>query len=82
MSRLKLLSMDNIVEKVVRWLWHPYISRGKLTIVQGDPGEGKTTLVLALVVLLTTGRASPGSTECMTACNVIYQTAEDGLPTP
>ena len=63
----------------MRWLWYPYIPLGKLTIVQGDPGEGKTTLVLALIASLTRGEALP---ECNTAeppITVIYQTAEDGL---
>ena len=29
----------------VRWLWYPYIAIGKITLLQGDPGDGKTTLV-------------------------------------
>lgn len=76
---LKLITMSEIAREAVKWLWHPYIPQGKVTIIQGDPGEGKTTLVLALVALLTRGEPLP---ECKTAAepiNVIYQTAEDGL---
>ena len=42
---LKLISMGEIRAEEVKWLWYPYLPRGKLTIVQGDPGEGKTTFV-------------------------------------
>jgi predicted ATP-dependent serine protease len=79
MSNLKLLRLSDVPEEAVRWLWYPYLPRGKLTIVQGDPGEGKTTFVLALVALLTTGRPMPESLAATESCNVIYQTAEDGL---
>lgn len=39
----------------MQWLWHPYIPFGKLTIIQGDPGEGKTTLALRLAAACATG---------------------------
>ncbi len=40
MSKLKLLTMSDIPAEEVRWLWYPYLPRGKITIIQGDPGEG------------------------------------------
>ena len=43
--------------QVVTWLWYPFISYGKLTIVQGDPGDGKTTLVLNIAAKLSKGEA-------------------------
>lgn len=76
---LKLISMSDIQTEEVRWLWHPYIPQGKVTIIQGDPGEGKTTLVLALVALLTRGRPLPERDRALPPMTVIYQTAEDGL---
>ena len=45
---LKLIHMEDVVSKEVEWLWYPYIPYGKITIIEGDPGEGKTTLVLML----------------------------------
>ena len=54
-QQLKLLAMSDIQAEKVRWLWQPYLPRGKITIVQGDPGDGKTTFVLALAALLTRG---------------------------
>lgn len=47
--------MDMIQSQAVQWLWYPYIPYGKITIVQGGPGEGKTTLVLNLAALLSQG---------------------------
>ena len=58
---LKLISMKDVQAEEVQWLWYPYIPLGKLTIVQGDPGEGKTTFVLAVVAALTRGEALPES---------------------
>ena len=76
---LKLISMGEISAEEVKWLWYPYLPRGKLTIVQGDPGEGKTTFVLAVIAALTRGEALPESEQALEPLNVIYQTAEDGL---
>ncbi len=42
-KELKIISLSEIKTEEVKWLWYPYIPFGKVTIVQGDPGEGKTT---------------------------------------
>ena len=75
---LRMICMDSIQAVPVTWLWYPYIPYGKITIIQGDPGEGKTTLVLHLAAALTQGRC-PGSEEVCEPVTVIYQTAEDGM---
>mgnify|MGYP003482544444 CR=1 FL=1 len=46
MSNLKLINMEDVEVEEVKWLIYPFIPYGKITIIQGDPGEGKTTLVL------------------------------------
>lgn len=75
---LKLIKMSNIKSKKVEWLWYPYIPFGKITIIQGDPGEGKTKLALELGAKLTKGEHFD-SEQKLEPMNVIYQTAEDGL---
>lgn len=78
MAELKIISMDEVQSKEVNWLWYPYIPYGKITIIQGDPGEGKTTLVLQIIARLTKGESIIDEKE-QSPINVIYQTAEDGL---
>ena len=76
---LKIINMQDVEATEVKWLWYPYIPYGKITIIQGDPGEGKTTLVLNLAALLTRGEKLPESDEDSEPINVLYQSAEDGL---
>ncbi|HYE09406.1 MAG TPA: AAA family ATPase [Patescibacteria group bacterium] len=81
MNNLKIISMDTIETEEIKWLWYPYIPYGKLTIVQGDPGDGKTTFMLKLASKLSNGKCF-GDSEVEAnrePINVIYQTAEDGL---
>ena len=77
----RLINMEEVEAREVNWLWYPYIPYGKLTIVQGDPGEGKTTFILHLAALLTKGEALPceETAEGREPVNVIYQNAEDSL---
>ena len=76
--QLKLIHMNDVQETKTHWLWYPYIPYGKITIIQGDPGEGKTTLVLHLAAALTRGEML-GSEDHREPVTVIDQTAEDGL---
>ena len=86
---LKLINMEQVEVEKIDWLLYPFIPFGKVTIVQGDPGEGKTTMVLQINAKLTKGEAVLPSNSDESALeektmdlepvNVIYQTAEDGL---
>ena len=80
---LKLIHMDQVEVEEIEWLFYPFIPYGKVTIIQGDPGEGKTTVVLQIIAKLTKGEPILNEiTEEETGVkpiNVIYQTAEDGL---
>ena len=75
---LKLISLEDVAVEPVRWLWYPYIPLGKLTILHGDPAEGKTTLALWIAAACSRGQALPGG-ENSEPLTVLYQTAEDGL---
>ena len=55
-TELQMIKMSEIQSQVVTW-WYPFISYGKRTIVQGDPGDGKTTLVLNIAAKLSKGEA-------------------------
>lgn len=70
---------SNITPKSVDWFWYPYIPYGKLTLIQGDPGEGKSTFVLNLAALLSQGRPMPDGSIIPEPGVAIYQCAEDGV---
>ena len=78
-TELKLIQMSDVEAEEVSWLWYPYIPYGKLTIIQGDPGDGKTTMVLNLAAKLSRGELFEEGKEITGPVNIIYQTAEDGL---
>ena len=85
-TELRLINMENVAVEEVEWLLYPFIPYGKATIIQGDPGEGKTTMVLQIIAKLTKGEpvlpvidGEEEPAERAEPVNVIYQTAEDGL---
>jgi len=78
-TELQMIKMSEIQSQEVSWLWFPFIPYGKLTIVQGDPGDGKTTLVLNIVAKLSKGEGLDSQMKLKEPLNVLYQTAEDGL---
>ena len=78
-TELRMIRMSEIQSQEIEWLWYPFIPYGKLTIVQGDPGDGKTTLVLNIAAKLSKGECLDEDMKLTEPVNVIYQTAEDGL---
>ncbi len=68
---LKLINMADVEATEVKWLWYPYIPYGKITIIQGDPGEGKTTLILNLAAMLSKGDKLPESEIKMLCCQKV-----------
>lgn len=54
-TELKMIKMSEVQSQEIEWLWYPFIPYGKLTIVQGDPGDGKTTLILNIAAKLSKG---------------------------
>lgn len=78
MEELKIIKASDIEVEDIDWLWYPYIAFGKLTILQGDPGSGKTMVALDIAARLSAGNPLPFSDELLEPINIIYQTAEDG----
>ena len=75
---VKIIRMSDVELTPVEWLWKPYLPFGKLSVLQGNPGEGKTYFAMHLAAACTNGKLLPNM-ESMEPFNVIYQTAEDGL---
>ena len=75
---VKIIRMSDVELTPVDWLWKPYLPFGKLSVLQGNPGDGKTYFAMHLAAACTNGKLLPNM-ERMEPFNVIYQTAEDGL---
>lgn len=73
--------LSEVEPEELTWLWPAYIPLGKLTIIDGDPGLGKSMLTLDLGARVTTGDAMPdGSRGVVTGpASVVLLTVEDGL---
>ena len=60
---LEIIKASEIEPKEVKWLWYPYIPFGKVTLLQGDPGNGKSKLMLSIAALLSNGEPLPFTDE-------------------
>jgi hypothetical protein len=72
----KLLS--SVEPEEVSWLWPSWLALGKLALVDGDPGLGKSAMTLDLAARVSAGKAFPDGVECEPA-GVVLLSAEDGL---
>lgn len=63
----------------VRWLWYPFIAVGKITLLQGDPGDGKSTMMMHLIAELSKGGTLPDGKTIGMPQRAIYQCSEDGI---
>ncbi|MFO1118126.1 MAG: AAA family ATPase [Beijerinckiaceae bacterium] len=76
-TKVELVSAASIEMTAIRWLWPGYLARGKMHIIGGAPGCGKTTIVLSLATTVTRGRLFPDASFCRTRGNVIIWSGED-----
>jgi hypothetical protein len=78
-----LVNMAEVAPEEVHFLVKPYIPKRKLTEIQGDPGLGKTWVMLAIAAAISKGLPLPGEdgkpSQVRPPASVLYMTAEDGL---
>ena len=71
-----LVQLSDIQPLAVDWLWKPYLPKGMLSLLSGDPGGGKTYLSLAIAADLSNGRI-PGTLEACAPVNTLYLSQEN-----
>lgn len=76
---LPIRKASEVESQPVRFLWPSYIVSGKLNIVMGMPGDGKTTVLIDLAARMSRGSALPDQTDNTPQGNTLYVTAEDSL---
>jgi putative DNA primase/helicase len=76
--RIELIRGRDVVPEAIDWLWKDWIARGKLHILAGPPGTGKTTLTLALAATITNAGRWPDGLHA-TAADVVIWSGEDGI---
>lgn len=74
----RLRRMGDVVAESVEWLWPGRLPIGKLVVLDGDPGCGKSTLTLDLAAHFTTGSVLPDGYQPESSCSVVLLSAEDG----
>jgi len=78
-ARVILSRASDIVPEAIHWLWPGWLPAGKLAILAGQPGCGKTTIAISLSAAISRGGEWPDGSKCKTPGNVLIWTGEDGL---
>jgi putative DNA primase/helicase len=76
---LRSLRLSDVEPEEVRWLWYPYVPIGKVTLVAGDPGLGKSYCLHDLAARVSAGGETPDRLGTMSKRSVVILSAEDGI---
>lgn len=68
-----------VKRETVRWLWKGWLAFGKVTVLDGDPGVGKSTVICNLIARHTTEKGFPGTTGPDEPGSALIITVEDGI---
>lgn len=78
-SQMQLLCINDVLAEKIEWLWPGRLAMGKMTLLCGDPGLGKSTLTTDIAARTSTGAKWPDGGEATEAGSVILFSAEDGI---
>jgi len=81
LPRAELLRGDAVTPEAVDWLWEGWLAAGKLHILGGQPGTGKTTIALALAASITTGAEWPDGKRADLGTVVVWSGEDDPADT-
>ena len=81
LNGMLLVLLSDVAPERVRWLWQGRIPLGKLSVIEGDPGLGKSTVTLDIAARVTRGALMPDETasDVSGPGGVVLLSAEDGL---
>jgi putative DNA primase/helicase len=75
-----MLSRASAIQPVaIRWLWQDWLPEGKLSLLAGSPGTGKTTLAVAMAAIVSAGGVWPDGPRCASKGNVLFWSGEDDV---
>ena len=70
--------MSNVEPEITKWIWYPYIPRNKITLIEGDPGIGKTFMALAIASALSKKQRLPEQKDKPVHHKILLMCGEDG----
>ena len=76
--QLMTVKASDVEPKELDWLWQHRFLRGHINIIGGDPGLGKSMLLIDMAARASTGNNWPDKSPCK-QCSVLYSTTEDGI---
>lgn len=74
-----LIRLSTVKPVEINWFWYPYMPRGRVTSIEGDPGVGKSWFTCGLAAAVSQGMRLPGMREAIRPANVLMLSVEDGL---
>lgn len=78
-TRANVVCLSEVKPQQVEWLWPDRIPFRKITLLDGDPGLGKSTLTMSIAALVSTGQPMPLGSQRREAAGVVVVSLEDGL---
>ena len=78
-GKVKLIRLSDVRPEKVEYLAKPHLPLGKLSLLEGDPGDGKSAVAMAFATPVTLGSRLPFCAEPVRQGNVLYMSAEDGI---
>ncbi|MES2360017.1 MAG: AAA family ATPase [Gemmatimonadota bacterium] len=80
-GRVEFILASDVQTVKLEWLWHARLALGAITLFEGGPEKGKSTILVDLAARVTTGESFPGEMETRQPGNVVMLIAEDDIQT-
>lgn len=80
-KKIKLLQMKDVKNENTQWLWENWLPLGKLTLLAGPAGVGKTTLLMDIAATISNGGTLPFQSIYSNMCSVVIYSTEDDIET-